>query len=894
MVDKVEDVLNYYSFYKYHKNIDNGNKSKTPSEVYEQLKMLNLYTLLPNIPEKNKIKCQITKIELYNVLTQVKGISQIESDILKEAIIKNYNEIQLTLKPLTISDKTRQKICEISPLVKTIEENRKSFLLAKQMKKDEVIIRFLLLNRNIRPSKSYLLFPIEISLKKEIPYLDFCHAIMNQFHSIFPFIRMNDKDLDLDNKIHIYKANSTISQKELNLIVFNAILLFAYNSSLIINKEYFTLENKETFTLSDNDTFIIDLFNGEPNIFSDSQNNPILSCYYCKQITFNNKYWIPKFNDKNKEIQFHKSMFIFLSSENKINFLIKNDIGLQFNREKSIIAELPNFGNTGYFNSGLQCILQCKYFIKYLELEYVKYDCLNKQFEKLPLSQAFCTFLNALSKNVKQKKLLKELYDTFTTIEKKYKAHNQYDCGEFLSDFLNVLDSELNRSTNFKIAVNKEKNYITSLLKFTKKNNSIITDMFYGQMENIYKCNCKSTKENCICKEEKCFEYFLLFQLNLKVGVRYFEAFLIACNNTLQQYKFNIPLSKVLSIRNICDFNKQHLKEKPEKYYICRINKITHKITIITEIDFEIAKECDFNNYNIYIFQQEALHNEFRVIIVPTVIKEKTNWIEKMKDLFVPKSDSSLIDIQLLYHPFQIPLIKDVINYLTFIAFNQLRQLLHTSKTQIQIKPPDNVETNVSSETSSFELNDTIILYYNLEKYIIEVSEPLLDYFSISNSNSIKISNPNKNDTLSLQECLLINSNYLHCSSKCKCNQETSINIKITKLPLYFLIGLKKTLINEKGKQIKINNNIEYPEQLNLYEYVNQDIIKEEDCHYQLIGIVNHIGTISRGHYTSLIKINNKWVECNDDILHYADYLNKGNSFTDNTSTILFYQKIIN
>ena len=186
-----------------------------------------------------------------------------------------------------------------------------------------------------------------------------------------------------------------------------------------------------------------------------------------------------------------------------------------------------------------------------------------------------------------------------------------------------------------------------------------------------------------------------------------------------------------------------------------------------------------------------------------------------------------------------------------------------------------------------------VVTVYNLEKYI-EVSKPLLDCFSISNSNSINISNPNKNDTLSLQECLLINSNYLHCSSKCKCNQETSINIKITKLPLYFLIGLKKALINEKGKQIKINNNIEYPEQLNLYEYVNQDIIKEEDCHYQLIGIVNHTGTISRGHYTSLIKINNKWVECNDDILHYADYLNKGNSFTDNTSAILFYQKIIN
>ena len=81
---------------------------------------------------------------------------------------------------------------------------------------------------------------------------------------------------------------------------------------------------------------------------------------------------------------------------------------------------------------------------------------------------------------------------------------------------------------------------------------------------------------------------------------------------------------------------------------------------------------------------------------------------------------------------------------------------------------------------------------------------------------------------------------------------------------------------------------------MNLYEYVDQEIIKEEDCHYKLIGIVNHNGSTSRGHYTSLIKIDNTWVECNDDILHNADYLNKKNEFIDNTTTILFYQKIIN
>ena len=222
MVDKVEDYFNYYSFYKYHKQIDVKNKSKTLSDVYERLKMLNLYTLLPNIPEKNKIKSQIAKIELYTRLTQIKGISLIEFDILKEQILKNYNEITITS---TFSDKIKQKITEIDILVKIVEDNRKGYLISKPLKEDEVIIRFLLLNRNIRSSKGYLLFPIEISLTKKIPYLEFCKAIMNQFHSIFPFIIMNDTELD--NTIHIYKANSKISQTELNLIIFNAILLFS-------------------------------------------------------------------------------------------------------------------------------------------------------------------------------------------------------------------------------------------------------------------------------------------------------------------------------------------------------------------------------------------------------------------------------------------------------------------------------------------------------------------------------------------------------------------------------------------------------------------------------------------------------------------------------------------
>ena len=114
------------------------------------------------------------------------------------------------------------------------------------------------------------------------------------------------------------------------------------------------------------------------------------------------------------------------------------------------------------------------------------------------------------------------------------------------------------------------------------------------------------------------------------------------------------------------------------------------------------------------------------------------------------------------------------------------------------------------------------------------------------------------------------------------------MSIKITKLPLILIISLKKAKINEYKGEVKLNNEVLYQKELNMFAYVNQDIITKEECNYELIGSVIHKGSTQCGHYTSIIKTGGRWVLCDDD------RINTVNDYYNNSSTILFYRKKVN
>jgi hypothetical protein len=62
-------------------------------------------------------------------------------------------------------------------------------------------------------------------------------------------------------------------------------------------------------------------------------------------------------------------------------------------------------------------------------------------------------------------------------------------------------------------------------------------------------------------------------------------------------------------------------------------------------------------------------------------------------------------------------------------------------------------------------------------------------------------------------------------------------------------------------RRIKVNDRFEFPLQFDLNPFMEE---RGENLIYQLSGIVLHSGTAEGGHYTSSIRINNKWFSFND------------------------------
>ena len=92
----------------------------------------------------------------------------------------------------------------------------------------------------------------------------------------------------------------------------------------------------------------------------------------------------------------------------------------------------------------------------------------------------------------------------------------------------------------------------------------------------------------------------------------------------------------------------------------------------------------------------------------------------------------------------------------------------------------------------------------------------------------------------------------LYCR-KCGGPQDFTKNYEINKLPYVLILSLKRFKFNENNN-FKLKQLITFP--LNNFEL--------GDKIYDLYGVIHHYGEINSGHYFSTIKINNKWIMCDD------------------------------
>ena len=120
---------------------------------------------------------------------------------------------------------------------------------------------------------------------------------------------------------------------------------------------------------------------------------------------------------------------------------------------------------------------------------------------------------------------------------------------------------------------------------------------------------------------------------------------------------------------------------------------------------------------------------------------------------------------------------------------------------------------------------------------------------------------------------------------KCKKQTKNSKQTKIARPPEILNLCIQRF----QGEQQKNECYIEFPDILDLAEFIDNDLEYHGETMYYLFGIINHEGTMEFGHYYSYIKINNNdWYEFNDE------EVKKLNAIDYNSSSVysLFYLKV--
>jgi ubiquitin C-terminal hydrolase len=144
-------------------------------------------------------------------------------------------------------------------------------------------------------------------------------------------------------------------------------------------------------------------------------------------------------------------------------------------------------------NSSLQCLLHTEIFIKRF------YDEINNS-NKKQVSKNFYELCEAINKkNDKMSVSPSNVKSAISSVHRAYSGYSQHDTQEFFRRFLEELNCEMNRVSvkpKYKELETKNKSKIQTNLEYDKyckqREDSIVTDIFYGQIINIFIClECK-------------------------------------------------------------------------------------------------------------------------------------------------------------------------------------------------------------------------------------------------------------------------------------------------------------------------------------------------------------------------------------------------------------------
>jgi ubiquitin C-terminal hydrolase len=272
------------------------------------------------------------------------------------------------------------------------------------------------------------------------------------------------------------------------------------------------------------------------------------------------------------------------------------------------LTGLKNLGNSSYINSIIQCLSNTPELMYYYVSGLYKKDLKisegkKKGFVPGKLSKEFADLLGKMwieNKKVVSPQDVKYSICDLTNI---FNNNNQHDSSEFLMFLFNFLHDEINKdkskgSTSFYEPPKKENESDISASQrfwnlFKKKNNSIITDLFYGQIRNITRClSCGHSVTT--------FEIFNILPIEIPT-LKKVSILLVPSNNIKKTIKLNIFVSAAALLIDLGVYIRQYISNGFENFRILLINYSTKnaKFVKMSENIFNTAKKGSIIVYEI-------------------------------------------------------------------------------------------------------------------------------------------------------------------------------------------------------------------------------------------------------------------------------------------------------